>query len=227
MRSNLYILLFMTAITIVLGFMLSIAATSLEARQDFNVEVDIKKNILSSLNIPEDKDQKISQEEIEKLYDENILTINVGEDGKRIETGGIPVYIAGESDEISGYSIPVSGKGLWSTIYGYIALESDGETVKGIKFYKHGETPGLGGELEKEWFTSNYIGKKIYDPSGGLVSIEIVKGVVNPNNEKAIHQVDGISGSTLTTKGMNQFIKEDLETYKPFLDRVRAGEVIL
>ena len=80
----------------------------------------------------------------------------------RSEAGEFQVYLASENNTVSGYSIPISGKGLWSTIYGYIALEPDGETVKGINFYQHGETPGLGGELEKEWFTSNYIGKKIY-----------------------------------------------------------------
>lgn len=227
MRSNLYIISFMAAITTVLGFLLSVAATSLEAKQDFNIEIDIKKNILSSLNIPADKSQEITQQEIETLYDEKISTLKIDKDGNQTKIGELPVYIAKENDQISGYSIPISGKGLWSTIYGYMALEPDGETVKGITFYSHGETPGLGGELEKDWFTSNYTGKKIYDTDGNLVSIEIVKGHVNPNNPNATHQVDGISGATLTGKGMNQFIAEDLDTYKPFLDKIRAGEVVL
>ena len=227
MRSNLYIISFMAIITTILGFLLSISATSLKAKQDFNIEIDIKKNILSSLNIPADKTQKISEKEIEKLFDDRILTLNIDENGNQSNSGKLPVYIATENDTITGYSIPISGKGLWSTIYGYMAIEPDGETVKGITFYKHGETPGLGGELEKDWFTSNYIGKKIYDTDGNLVSIEIIKGHVNPNNVDAIHQVDGISGATLTGKGMNKFIADDLNTYKPFLDRVRAGEVIL
>jgi len=227
MRSNLYIVSFMAAITIVLGFLLSIAATSLAPIQAFNVEIDIKKNILNSLNIPEDKSIVISQEEIQKLFDKEIITINIDEKGMVSEGGGNLVYIATADSVPTGYSLPISGKGLWSTIYGYIAMEPDGETVKGINFYQHGETPGLGGELEKEWFTSNYIGKKIYNEQGEMVSVEIIKGVVNPNNPNVDHQVDGISGSTLTGKGMNKFIKEDLTTYKPFLDRIRAGEIIL
>jgi len=81
--------------------------------------------------------------------------------------------------------------------------------------------------LEKEWFTSNYKGKRIYNEAGELVSIEIVKGQVNKNNINAIHQVDGISGSTLTGRGMNKFIARDLNMYKPFLDRVKAGEDII
>ena len=227
MRSNFYVLTFMAAITIVLGFLLSIAATSLKARQDLNVEIDIKKNILRSLSIPDDKTQVLSQDDIQGLFDKEIITLNINEKGLNSITGKLNVFIATEGENPTGYSIPISGKGLWSTIYGYIALEPDGETVKGVTFYQHGETPGLGGELEKEWFTSNYSGKKIYDSNGKLVSINVVKGIVNPNDEEAIHQVDGISGATLTTKGMNQFIEEDLTIYKPFLDRIRSGERIL
>jgi len=227
MRSNFYVLSFMAGITIVLGFLLSFAAASLKDKQDFNIEIDIKKNILSSLNIPDDQSEKLTQSDIQKLYDEEITTLNIDENGMKADDGALSVYIAMDGVKPTGYSIPISGKGLWSTIYGYIALEPDGKTVKGITFYKHGETPGLGGELEKEWFTSNYKGKQIYNDEGELVSIEIVKGQVNQNNLNAIHQVDGISGSTLTTKGMNRFIANDLITYKPFLERVKAGEDVI
>ena len=227
MRSNFYVLSFMAGITIVLGFLISFVATSLKEKQDFNIEIDIKKNILSSLNIPAGQSKKLSQSDIQKLYDEEITTLKIDKNGIKSEDGTLSVYIATDGAQPTGYSIPISGKGLWSTIYGYIALEPDGKTVKGITFYKHGETPGLGGELEKEWFTSNYKGKQIYNDEGELVSIEIVKGQVNPNNINAIHQVDGISGSTLTTKGMNQFIGHDLNIYKSFLDRVKAGEDII
>lgn len=227
MRSNFYVISFMAGITIVLGFLLSFTAASLKAKQDFNIEIDIKKNILSSLNIPADQSQKLSQSAIQKLFEEEITTLNIDESGMKSDDGALSVYIATDGEQPTGYSIPISGKGLWSTIYGYIALEPDGKTVKGITFYQHGETPGLGGELEKDWFTSNFVGKQIYNKEGELVSIEIVKGQVNPSNINAIHQVDGISGSTLTTKGMNQFIAHDLNIYKPFLDRIKAGEDII
>ncbi len=227
MRSNLYVLSFMAGITIILGFMLSFAAASLKDKQEFNIEIDIKKNILSSLNIPADQSQTLSQSDIQKLYDDEITTLNIDENGMKSEDGTLSVYVATDGAQPKGYSIPISGKGLWSTIYGYIALEPDGKTVKGITFYKHGETPGLGGELEKEWFTSNYKGKQIYNDEGELVSVEIVKGQVNQNDLNAIHQVDGISGSTLTCKGMNRFIANDLKTYKPFLERVKEGEDVV
>jgi Na+-transporting NADH:ubiquinone oxidoreductase subunit C len=217
----------MAGITIVLGFLLSFAAASLKDKQNYNIEIDIKKNILSSLNIPADQSQVLTQSDIQKLYDEEITTMKIDENGMKSDDGLLSVYIAMDRAQPTGYSIPISGKGLWSTIYGYIALEPDGKTVKGITFYKHGETPGLGGELEKEWFTSNYKGKHIYNDDDELVSIEIVKGQVNQKAINAIHQVDGISGSTLTGRGMNKFIANDLNTYKPFLDRVKAGEDVI
>lgn len=227
MRSNFYVISFMAGITIILGFLLSFAATSLKTKQDLNIEIDMKKNILRSLNIPADQSQKLSQDDIQKLYDENITKLNIDENGIKTDDGSLSVYITTDGKQPTGYSIPISGKGLWSTIYGYIALETDGNTVKGITFYQHGETPGLGGELEKDWFTSNFVGKQIYNEAGGLVSIKIKKGKVNPSDINAIHQVDGISGATLTGRGMNKFIAQDLNVYKPFLDRIKAGEVVI
>jgi len=227
MRSNFYVLSFMTGITIILGFLLSFSSASLKTRQDYNIDIDIKKNILKSLNIPADQSQKLSQSDIQKLYDEEITALNINENGIISDNGALSVYIAKDGDQPTGYSIPISGKGLWSTIFGYLALETDGNTIKGITFYQHGETPGLGGELEKDWFTSNFIGKQIYNDNNDLICVKIIKGHVNPNDVNAIHQVDGISGATLTGKGLNNFIAQDLNIYKPFLDRIRAGENVL
>ena len=101
-------------------------------------------------------------------------------------------------------------------------MEADGITVKGITFYKHGETPGLGGEVEKEWFTHNFIGKRIIDGQGNLVGIQVVKGQVDELSENAFHQVDGISGATMTSKGLNNFLMTDLQKYEPFFKRIRT-----
>jgi len=124
---------------------------------------------------------------------------------------------------VTAYILPISGKGLWSTVYGYLALEQDGITIKGITFYKHGETPGLGGEIDKDWFKDSFKGKKIASPSGELVSVTIVKGKVIDRvpSEEAYHCVDGISGATLTGNGINQFLKADLLKYEPYLKQIR------
>ena len=124
----------------------------------------------------------------------------------------MPIYI---SSNPSSLIIPISGKGLWSTLYGYIALEKDFNTVKGITFYQHGETPGLGGEVDKLWFQKNFIGKKIYDVNDKFVSVEVVKGKVSDiySGNKVNHAVDGISGATITSRGVSNFIKSDLGRY--------------
>ena len=229
MRSNSYTLGFTALVTIILGIMLSAAATSLKDRQLLNEELDIKKNILASLNIAGTSGSKSSAEEVQQLFTDNIRGFVVDKDGIVVEglnpdqidpktmVEVYPVYEKLLDGASAGFALPISGKGLWSSCYGYLALESDCNTVMGITFYKHGETPGLGGEIEKDWFTSNFSGKRIFDDNGDLVSIQVVKGVVNENNADAYHQVDGISGATLTTKGLNIFIKQDLNNYLPFL----------
>ena len=91
------------------------------------------------------------------------------------------------------------------------------ETVKGITFYKHGETPGLGAEVEKPWFQENFKGKKIFNEDGELVSIKVYKS----SSGDDIHGVDGISGATVTSDGVTNFLKSTLSNYKPYFDRNR------
>ena len=91
--------------------------------------------------------------------------------------------------------------------------------MKGITFYNHGETPGLGAEIEKDWFQNNFLGKKIKDLSGKLVSIEVVKGKSGDN----IHAVDGISGATITSRGVTDLLKHDLEKYSVYLNKQELG----
>jgi Na+-transporting NADH:ubiquinone oxidoreductase subunit C len=216
-------------VTIICSVLLAGAATLLKPRQDENKLLDKKKNILLSVGIEPANGVSFTRSEINETYDRKIKELVIDSDGNIVEgkkpsdldprkdTGLLPIYESVEGEQISAYVLPVSGKGLWSTIYGYLALSADGITVKGITFYSHGETPGLGGEIEKEWFTNNFIGKKITDENGNLVSIEVVKGKVDPNSDNAIHEVDGISGATLTGRGVSIFLKKDLQTYEPFL----------
>ena len=120
------------------------------------------------------------------------------------------------------YCIPVSGYGLWSTLYGYLALQKDCDTVQGITFYKHAETPGLGGEVDNPAWQAQWRGKKILE-GGDLVSIRVKKGRVDPAiaREKN-HQVDGLSGATITSNGVTRFIEKDLKTYEPYLKTLRG-----
>ncbi|NOZ75970.1 MAG: NADH:ubiquinone reductase (Na(+)-transporting) subunit C [FCB group bacterium] len=224
MRSNAYTLTFTTLVTVILGLLVSVAATSLKDRQQLNVEIDMKRNILQSLHIPEDHSIKLSEEEILKSFKSMIKEVHINASGEEDPNGELTIYEKIMDGRIEGYAFPISGKGLWSTIYGYLAMKPDGKTVLGITFYKHGETPGLGGEIEKEWFTSNFIGKQIVDENDQLTSIQIIKGKVDPTRKDAIHQVDGISGATMTGRGVTAFLAQDLKTYDPFFRKIRKGQ---
>ncbi len=215
MHSNKYTLVFAVIVTVVASLLLASAATLLKPYQERNEELDLKTNILKSLGlIPEDG---LSPERIEQVYADSLEQIFVTEDGKQTDEAGMPVYLRKNMNgELVSLAIPVSGKGLWSTIYGYLSLEPDLETVRWVTFYKHGETPGLGGEIEKEWFSESFAGKKIFSPDGELVSIRVARGDAEssvPQNQ-LYHTVDGISGATLTGKGVTQFLREDLQKYE-------------
>lgn len=113
------------------------------------------------------------------------------------------VYMVKEGEEIKKIVLPVHGYGLWSTLYGFIALSGDLETVEGFGFYAHGETPGLGGEVDNPKWKALWRGKKLYDPSGKL-AIEVIKGAA-PKNDP--HKIDGLSGATLTTRGIDDLVR--------------------
>jgi len=120
--------------------------------------------------------------------------------------GVMLVYVIKSDDKIDKYILPIYGKGLWSTLYGFIALDSDLETIQGITFYEHGETPGLGGEVDNPNWKEIWVGKKAFNEQGN-VAITVIKGQVDPTSPKAKYQVDGLSGSTLTTRGLDAMVK--------------------
>ncbi|MGA0058431.1 MAG: NADH:ubiquinone reductase (Na(+)-transporting) subunit C [Planctomycetota bacterium] len=121
------------------------------------------------------------------------------------------------------WCIPISGYGLWSTLYGFLALEPDLATVKGITFYKHAETPGLGGEVDNVNWQAQWPGKSVLDAQGNVVGVQLKKGVVDSSvaYEKS-HMVDGLSGATITSNGVTKFVKSDLERYEPFFKKNRT-----
>lgn len=130
------------------------------------------------------------------------------------------VYVKANADGTTeSLVLPVYGAGLWGKIYGFLTLEGDANTIKGISFYSHKETPGLGALIEEDKFRGQFPGKTSYDENGN-VAIAVQKAGLAKDN-----QVDGISGATLTTKGVNNFIQFWLSDkgYKTFLDNLRAG----
>jgi len=231
MHSNKYTLGFMTIVTVILGSFLSVAASSLKEMQELNVENDSKKNILSCLGYKEDTENPWSPEEIQNIFNQNITAIVLDSDGNKTQIdpktidaetdeNNFPIYISEVDNQIKGYAIPISGKGLWSTLYGFFAIDPDGVTAKGITFYAHKETPGLGGEVDKAWFQNNFVGKRFINDQGKLVGIKVIKGKADPDSD---YEVDGISGATITSKGLESFLVDDLKKYESFLKNVRQG----
>lgn len=134
------------------------------------------------------------------------------------------VYLVNDEQGRLQYIIlPVHGYGLWSTLYGFLALEDDANTVVGLKFYEHGETPGLGGEVDNIKWRRQWKGKLVYDD--GEPEIEVLKGTVDPDRPAAKYQVDGLAGATLTSRGVTNLLQFWLgeNGFKPYLDRIRTG----
>ncbi|RLA65587.1 MAG: Na(+)-translocating NADH-quinone reductase subunit C [Epsilonproteobacteria bacterium] len=134
------------------------------------------------------------------------------------------VYLVKKNGQVSMVVLPVHGLGLWSTLYGFLALDKDTSTVKGFGFYQHGETPGLGGEVDNANWKAKWIGKKVYDENFGPV-IKVVKGLVNPSHANAIYEVDGLAGATITSNGVTNLLRYWLgeNGFGPYLSKFRAG----
>lgn len=135
------------------------------------------------------------------------------------------VYLVENDGQIDTVVLPIRGYGLWSTLYGFMALEGDLNTVAGLGFYQHGETPGLGGEVDNPKWRGLWPGKTLFDDSGKL-SVQIVKGNVDPQSPKAEHQVDGLAGATLTSVGVENLVRFWMgeNGFGPFIAKMRAGE---
>ena len=133
------------------------------------------------------------------------------------------VYLTHNSDgSIEKIILPIHGYGLWSTLYGFIAIEGDGNTVSGLGFYEHAETPGLGGEVDNPIWKNQWIGKQIY--SEDKVVIRLIKGGYNMDDH---HSIDALSGASLTSRGVNNMVQFWLSDsgFKPFLDKLKEGKI--
>lgn len=135
------------------------------------------------------------------------------------------VYIVESEQGIEKIILPVKGYGLWSTLYGFIALEGDFNTVAGLGFYEQLETPGLGGEVDNPLWKQKWIGKKVFNEDGE-VALSVIKGVVDSSRSESVHQVDGLSGASLTSRGVSNLIHFWLggNGFSPFLANLKEGE---
>ncbi len=132
------------------------------------------------------------------------------------------VYLVENGGQIDKIILPIHGYGLWSTLYGFMALEGDGNTIAGLGFYEHAETPGLGGEVDNPSWKKQWAGKRVY--KDGRVALRLVKGGAD---RKDAYGIDALSGATITSRGVDNLVKFWLSDtgFKPFLDNVREGRI--
>lgn len=134
---------------------------------------------------------------------------------------GTVYLVKNEDGSVRSYVLPIHGYGLWSTLYGFLALEADGNTVRGINFYQHAETPGLGGEVDNPKWKAQWEGKQVYDEQG-RVALGLVKGSAGADD---VHGVDALAGATLTSNGVSNLVKFWMseQGYKAYLDKMARG----
>lgn len=246
-QSNSYIIIFSVILTVLLGGLLAIAAVGLGPIQKEQVAIDTKKKILSAVMDV----SAVPKEEITEVYKERIESLVVNRAGEVVEADaeGNPVIAEnvdigkqfkmdpddrlypvfkfiekGQSTDVSAYIIPIYGNGLWDNIWGYIALEKDLNTIRGVVFDHAGETPGLGARITSLEVQQRFKGKKIYNDVGELVAVAMLKGETGDPSIFNEHEVDGISGATITATGVNNMLKAYLGYYQAYFDKVNAGQ---
>ncbi len=241
-------------LSIVCSAFVSSSAVFLRPNQERNKDLDRKKNILMAAGLYDEGtsiDDQFQQFEIKvvdlatgEFTDEiDAATFDQRKAAKSPDFGieidqvndlaGIKrrsqyavVYISqDDSGSLNQLILPVHGKGLWSTMYGFLALDADLATIKGFAFYEHGETPGLGGEIDNPRWKEQWVGKKAFDEMG-MTRIEVIKGIVNPSNPDSQYQVDGLSGATITSRGVKGLLQYWLgeNGFKPLLTRIQKKE---
>jgi Na+-transporting NADH:ubiquinone oxidoreductase subunit C len=237
-QSNTYIIVYSAVLTIVLGLLLSGSSQLLGPMQQEAIALDKKKQILGAV-ISGEELSAMTPEEVNELYASRISSTVVNISGEEIREEGLtaekvevakdykkaaeerayPVYIfhaAGNPEAVDSYVFPLYGAGLWDAIWGYVALETDMNTIGGITLAHAGETPGLGARITESGVQARYVGKKIFDESGSLVTVIMQKGE-GKDYDNELHKVDGMSGATITANGVNAMLKSYLSHYEAYI----------
>jgi len=239
--SNTYIFIFSLVMVFIVAVLLSFVALQLGPRQEMNIQNERKQDILRSVGRAEkigEVSDKITyiDEEFAKYITESYVvdfegkkvdadafdvTLKIKDEvSKPVEERHYPVFIyRNEKGEIK-YIVPVRGKGLWGPIWGYISFNEDMNTINGAIFDHQGETPGLGAEISTEMFESAFKGKTIFNERGEFESIRVIKGGADPSEP---HGVDAISGGTITSKGLEAMLKDNLSGYINHFKKQKAS----
>ena len=241
------------SLCIVCSIIVSAAAVILQPAQEANKSLDRKRNILAAAGMLDDSKSvdelfaqistrvvdlrtgKFTEDVSADSYDQRKAAkdpsasdaLPAAEDLAKVarrEHYAVVYLVESAGGDIEKIILPIHGYGLWSTLYGFIALESDGNTVAGLGFYEHAETPGLGGEVDNPRWKGTWPGKRVY--RDGEVEIGLIKGSVDPASADAAWQVDGLAGATLTARGVTNLVQFWLgkNGFEPFLNNLQSGE---
>ena len=248
-RSNGYIIMFTAILTIVVGGLLSLASQVLGPAQKRSIELDTKSQILTAVMEIKKGDDVLG------IYSHRIQSVVVDTDGNEITTDekGKPIIAENvdvlknfkkdpadrqypvfkfmneqNTSLVNAYILPMYGNGLWDKVWGFVALDENFETIKGVSFAHKAETPGLGARIATPEFQSRFEGKKVMGEDGAIASVTIQKGEKGGGqasidafaNEP--HKVDGMSGATLTSVGVNKMLKEYLTSYKSYFEKEKS-----
>lgn len=226
-QSNTYTIIYIIVLVVVVGTALAATSLALRGRQQDNVNADKMSQILNAALITPDKKNVVA--EFDKYITEQFVVNDRGEKMDGIDAFDVnvaaqiklaadrrelPVFVCTTPDGATKYIVPVYGAGLWGPIWGYVAFDSDGSTIYGAYFAHQGETPGLGAEIEKPAFSSQFEGKQVFK-DGHFRPIAVVKAGQQPLNGE--DYVDGISGGTITSKGVGAMLDNCLTPYRKFL----------
>ena len=220
-NSNSYTIIYASIMVVIVAFLLAFVSSSLKERQDKNVELDKMKQILTSLNVSDAEKADAESAYRKYVVADQIIDLNgnvIAQNGgfaiesKKIDNQ-LPLYVCKVDGETK-YVAPLYGAGLWGPIWGYISFNSDKRTVYGTYFSHEGETPGLGAEIATAKVQSRFPGKVLQE--NGTVKVSVVK---NGKVVDSSYEVDGISGGTITSKGVDKMLHDCLSKYANFFNK--------
>lgn len=229
-QSNTYTIIYIIALVLVVGAALAVTSISLRSRQQANADADKMRQILASVLITPAPDNIISTYEATvrasfivdakgSKVEGDAFAVNVAEQSKLDAAARkLPVYECELQGGAVKYVLPVYGAGLWGPIWGYVSIDADGSTVYGAYFAHQGETPGLGAEIEKPAFSDQFEGKQLFKQDRFL-PVAVVKAGQKPLGDE--DYVDGISGGTITSKGVGAMLSNCLAPYEAFLSNLK------
>ncbi len=230
-NSNFYTITYAAILTVVVAVILAFVNSSLSPRMEANQKLATQEDILRSVGLTD-------LEDAASVYEKTISSIVIDSKGNVLD--GIsaeevvvadefkkpeneqkhPLYIYTDENGSKRYIVPLYGNGLWDKIWGYMSIQEDLNTIAGISMDHRGETPGLGAEIKDspEQYNDPYIGKKLYNDSGEFVAVSMVKGGIKEPD----HQVDAISGATITSDGVNEMVYRGVDYYLEYFNSLQT-----